>query len=316
MTDCSKHSARAAPFPPSAAPSAPSACSPRAAWREERDMTLTLAIPSKGRLQEQAAEFFRGCRPAVEAGGGCARLSRDDARAGRRCDAAVGVGDCVRAGRRRRASRYHGRRPPARDRAGIGVAHCAAASARASGSPMSSSPCRRPGSTSRRWPTSTTSAPPSRIVTAGAFASATKYTHLTRAFFAHAGISDYRIVESAGRHRRGATAGTAEAIVDITTTGATLAANGLKILGRRHDHRKSGATRREPVGAVGRAFAGNGRRAAFAHRRTRTREGQSCAACASWRGHRTDGRGARPQTSFPSPQTRRANARCSARARN
>jgi ATP phosphoribosyltransferase len=59
---------------------------------------------------------------------------------------------------------------------------------------------------------------------------ATKYTHLTRAFFAHAGISDYRIVESAGATEGAPTAGTAEAIVDITTTGTTLAANGLKIL--------------------------------------------------------------------------------------
>jgi ATP phosphoribosyltransferase len=59
---------------------------------------------------------------------------------------------------------------------------------------------------------------------------ATKYVHLTRAFFAHAGISDYRIVESAGATEGAPTAGTAEAIVDITTTGATLAANGLKTL--------------------------------------------------------------------------------------
>jgi len=59
---------------------------------------------------------------------------------------------------------------------------------------------------------------------------ATKYTHLTRGFFAHAGISDYRIVESAGATEGAPTAGTPEAIVDITTTGATLAANGLKTL--------------------------------------------------------------------------------------
>jgi ATP phosphoribosyltransferase len=59
---------------------------------------------------------------------------------------------------------------------------------------------------------------------------ATKYVQLTRAFFAHAGISDYRIVESAGATEGAPTAGTAEAIVDITTTGATLAANGLKTL--------------------------------------------------------------------------------------
>jgi ATP phosphoribosyltransferase len=57
---------------------------------------------------------------------------------------------------------------------------------------------------------------------------ATKYVQLTRAFFAHMGISDYRIVESAGATEGAPAAGTAEAIVDITTTGATLEANGLK----------------------------------------------------------------------------------------
>ncbi|MBU6298419.1 MAG: ATP phosphoribosyltransferase [Alphaproteobacteria bacterium] len=59
---------------------------------------------------------------------------------------------------------------------------------------------------------------------------ATKYAQLTRRFFAHAGISDYRIVGSAGATEGAPTAGTAEAIVDITTTGSTLKANGLKVL--------------------------------------------------------------------------------------
>jgi len=59
---------------------------------------------------------------------------------------------------------------------------------------------------------------------------ATKYVQLTRSFFAHMGISDYRIVESAGATEGAPAAGTAEVIVDITTTGATLAANGLKVL--------------------------------------------------------------------------------------
>jgi len=59
---------------------------------------------------------------------------------------------------------------------------------------------------------------------------ATKYVNLTRAFFAKAGIWDYRIVESAGATEGAPAAGTAESIVDITTTGATLAANGLKTL--------------------------------------------------------------------------------------
>lgn len=59
---------------------------------------------------------------------------------------------------------------------------------------------------------------------------ATKYVTLTRGFFAAAGIADYRIVESAGATEGTPAAGTAEAIVDITSTGATLAANGLKVL--------------------------------------------------------------------------------------
>ncbi len=59
---------------------------------------------------------------------------------------------------------------------------------------------------------------------------ATKYTNLTRGFFARHGIVDYRIVESAGATEGAPAAGTAELIVDITTTGTTLAANGLKII--------------------------------------------------------------------------------------
>jgi ATP phosphoribosyltransferase len=59
---------------------------------------------------------------------------------------------------------------------------------------------------------------------------ATKYINLTRAFFARHGIVDYRIVESAGATEGAPAVGTAELIVDITTTGATLSANGLKVL--------------------------------------------------------------------------------------
>ncbi len=59
---------------------------------------------------------------------------------------------------------------------------------------------------------------------------ATKYANLTRGFFAEHGIVDYRIVESFGATEGAPAAGTAELIVDITTTGATLAANGLKVI--------------------------------------------------------------------------------------
>ncbi len=59
---------------------------------------------------------------------------------------------------------------------------------------------------------------------------ATKYANLTRAFFAEHGVVDYRIVESTGATEGAPAAGTAELIVDITTTGSTLAANGLKVI--------------------------------------------------------------------------------------
>lgn len=59
---------------------------------------------------------------------------------------------------------------------------------------------------------------------------ATKYIHLTRRWFAAHGVTGYRIVESAGATEGAPAAGTAELIVDITTTGSTLAANNLRIL--------------------------------------------------------------------------------------
>ncbi|MBI1203034.1 MAG: ATP phosphoribosyltransferase [Rhodopseudomonas sp.] len=59
---------------------------------------------------------------------------------------------------------------------------------------------------------------------------ATKYINLTRRFFAAQGVIDYRIVESSGATEGAPAAGTAELIVDITSTGGTLAANGLKIV--------------------------------------------------------------------------------------
>jgi ATP phosphoribosyltransferase len=59
---------------------------------------------------------------------------------------------------------------------------------------------------------------------------ATKYMNLTRRFFARHGVAGYRIVESAGATEATPAGGTAELIVDITTTGTTLRANHLKVL--------------------------------------------------------------------------------------
>jgi ATP phosphoribosyltransferase len=59
---------------------------------------------------------------------------------------------------------------------------------------------------------------------------ATKYVGLTRRFFADHGIADYKIVESLGATEGAPASGAADLIVDLTSTGATLEANGLKIV--------------------------------------------------------------------------------------
>lgn len=59
---------------------------------------------------------------------------------------------------------------------------------------------------------------------------ATKYVNLTRRHFAQHGIIEYRIVESSGATEAAPAAGNADFIVDITSSGSTLAANGLRVL--------------------------------------------------------------------------------------
>ena len=58
---------------------------------------------------------------------------------------------------------------------------------------------------------------------------ATKYSHLTAEFFARHGVIDYVLVQSFGATEAAPASGAAEAIVDITSTGATLAANNLRV---------------------------------------------------------------------------------------
>ena len=59
---------------------------------------------------------------------------------------------------------------------------------------------------------------------------ATKYITITRQHFAQAGIAEYRIVESLGATEAAPASGVADIIVDITTTGSTLTANALRVL--------------------------------------------------------------------------------------
>jgi ATP phosphoribosyltransferase len=59
---------------------------------------------------------------------------------------------------------------------------------------------------------------------------ATKYMNMTRRFFAAHDVSSYRVVESLGATEGAPASGIADLIVDITTTGETLRANGLRVL--------------------------------------------------------------------------------------
>ncbi len=192
-------------------------------------MALTLAIPSKGRLQEQAAEFFADAGMALKQTTGARGyratmrgldvdvmlLSASEiAQSLLSGDVHLGITgeDLLRETAPELESRIALLHP-----LGFGFANVVVAVPQA-------------------WIDVSTMADLDDVCAAFAHRHrrrlriATKYTHLTRAFFARAGISDYRIVESAGATEGAPTAGTAEAIVDITTTGATLAANGLKTL--------------------------------------------------------------------------------------
>jgi len=60
---------------------------------------------------------------------------------------------------------------------------------------------------------------------------ATKYMNLARSFFAAHNMSGCRVLESLSATEGAPAAGAADIIVDITTTGSTLAANKLKIVG-------------------------------------------------------------------------------------
>ena len=59
---------------------------------------------------------------------------------------------------------------------------------------------------------------------------ATKYHRLVRDFLQANGVADYQLVDSQGATEGTVRNKTADAIADITSTGETLRANGLKIL--------------------------------------------------------------------------------------
>ena len=190
-----------------------------------------IAVPSKGRLKEQVEAWLADCGLELEVDRRRARLPAPASRAcrARRC------GCC-------RPPTSPTRWTPARSTWASPARTCCASGATtwtpgccccarwASAAPTWWWPRRRAGSTSRPWPTwrrwRTTTWP----APAGACGWRPSTWPRPAAFFARHGVADYRIVESGGATEGAPAAGSAELVVDITTTGATLAANGLKVL--------------------------------------------------------------------------------------
>lgn len=191
---------------------------------------LTLAIPSKGRLKEQTEAWLRGCGLALEAHGGGRGYSASlaghpgvDVRLASVSDitAALLAGevhlgvtgeDVLRESARDFDAQVLLVAPLGFGRADLIVAAPA------------------------RWADVTTMADLAEVAAeyrarqGRRLRVATKYVRSAARFFAAHGVADHRVVESLGATEGAPAAGVAEVIVDITTTGATLAANGLKIL--------------------------------------------------------------------------------------
>ena len=190
---------------------------------------LTFAVPSKGRLMEQTAEFLgqsglalrkaghdRGYRGAIEGVDGIdvAFISASE------IVAALGSGRAAhRRHRRGPGAREHLQRRDARD-----VPEAAGLRSRRRRRRRAALLARRQrGGRSRRR------SPRSSGASMGAGSRRDKVSQSRpAASVAAKGVTDYRIVESLGATEGTPAAGTADLIVDITTTGATLAANGLR----------------------------------------------------------------------------------------
>lgn len=191
---------------------------------------ITLAIPSKGRLMEQTTEVFakaglvvrkvghaRGYRGEIEGipDVDVAYVSSSEIAAALK-DGSVQLGitgeDLIRETMSDAGTRVTFLKPLGFGFADVVVAvpQCWIDVSTVADLEAIAAPFRR---THGRWPRA-----------------ATKYMNITRRFFASKGFGDYRIVESLGATEGTPSSGTAEFIVDITTTGETLHANGLKIL--------------------------------------------------------------------------------------
>ena len=190
---------------------------------------LIIALPSKGRLQEQALAYFADCGLAVTKDGG---LRGYAARMAGRPDVDVrllSAGDIAAALRDGTVHAGVTGEDLLRE-LGPGFARVACVL------PLGFGRADLVVAAPSAWLDVTTMADLDevgealRARTGKRLRIATKYIRQAHAFFAARGVDDYRIVESLGATEGAPAAGVADVIVDITTTGATLAANHLKPL--------------------------------------------------------------------------------------
>jgi ATP phosphoribosyltransferase len=192
--------------------------------------TLKLAIPSKGRLKEQTEAFFAGVGVTVEALGGArgyqARIAEIPDIEVRLLSASEIASSVIAGDIHAGVSGEDLLREQAGDLER--VAHLLA--------PLGFGRADLVVAAPKSWLDVETMADVDDVgarleaATGRKLRVATKYVRSTRRFFTTEGVGHYRIVESAGATEGAPAAGVADLVVDITTTGATLASNGLKIL--------------------------------------------------------------------------------------
>jgi ATP phosphoribosyltransferase len=190
---------------------------------------LILAIPSKGRLQEQAAAFFADCGLPLTQDGGARLYS---ARIASQPDIEVRM---LSAGEIARALR-------------VGDVHVGIVGEdglREADDDLARSILVKPLGFGRAdlivavpqsWLDVSSMADLAEVAalhrarTGERLRVATKYLSQAQAFLDAHGVTDYRLVESLGATEGAPASGAAEIVIDITTTGATLAANHLRPL--------------------------------------------------------------------------------------
>jgi ATP phosphoribosyltransferase len=192
--------------------------------------TLKLGVPSKGRLKEQTEEFFASCGLVIEPLGGArgyfarlaglpdveVRLLSSSEIASSVLSGDIHVGVCGEDLLREQAGDLE-RLACLLAQLGFGFANLVVAVPKSwidveTMADIDDVGARMEAKTGRKL----------RV--------ATKYVRSARRFFTAEGVGHYRIVESAGATEGSPAANTSDIIIDITTTGATIDGNNLKII--------------------------------------------------------------------------------------